>query len=120
MAASKAKITIWIAIIGALGVIGSTVLPRWLASDKKEPATETVNFSGAVVEEGSNSSVVQAEITIVGRNEHYYSEGNGNFRIQVKTDHDIRIRVNKAGYTPYERSYALPDENVIIVLQKQK
>jgi len=47
-------------------------------------------------------------------------EGNGNFRIQVKTDHGYRIRVIRRVILLMKRSYALPDENVIIVLQKQK
>jgi len=79
-------------------------------------------IAGAVIEEFSNSGVSHAEIILVGRNEHYYTEGNGNFRIQLlgdSVDH-IRILVSKANYDVYDRSYEVPSENIIIVLQKKK
>ena len=118
--AVKMKTAIWAAVITALATVSAAIIPNWINKNGRTSSAEALYFAGTVVEDGSNNSIAQAEITIVGRTEHYYSEGNGNFRISVKTEGDIRVRVVKVGYAPYERSYTLPDERVIVVLDKQK
>lgn len=78
-------------------------------------------LSGAIVDEDTNNSISQAEISIVGKNDHYYSERNGNFKINISVIDSIptvRIRVSKSGYHTSDISYDLPTEGVIIQLSK--
>lgn len=104
-------------------IVGSMIAWHPWSTSSNVSSTKTARIiAGTVVEEGSNKSVPQAEITLVGRNEHYYSEGNGNFRInltQNNIDH-VRIRVVKPGYETFDMSYEIPNENIIAALQKIK
>ncbi|MBS1533316.1 MAG: carboxypeptidase-like regulatory domain-containing protein [Bacteroidetes bacterium] len=74
-------------------------------------------LSGTVVDASSNNSIPQAEIVVVGRNEQYVSESNGNFKIPFKDSiTHVRIHVEKKSYVPYDKSYDLPSSDIIIQL----
>jgi len=76
-------------------------------------------LAGTVTDEQTEQSISQAEITLVGRNEQYFTEENGNFKIELKdTIKSIRIRVSKKYFQPFDKTYDLPNENIIIPLTK--
>lgn len=75
-------------------------------------------FSGMVIDSASNA-IYHAEISIAGRNEHYYTEQNGNFRILIKDEIPfIRIFVRKTGFTSYDKTFNLPDTGVVLIMTK--
>lgn len=58
-------------------------------------------------------------MSIVGRNEQYYSEDNGNFKILFKDSVDhVRLRITKKGYHSYDHTFNVPESNIIIQLAK--
>jgi hypothetical protein len=107
------KNTAWMTAISAVIVAFIQFYPFRSSSNQKE--TELV-FSGTVVERNTNEPVGQAKISVVGVNQHYLSEDNGNFRLQIKNQKIVRIRVSKPGYKVADISYELPSEGNIIVL----
>jgi hypothetical protein len=107
------KTATWISAISAIIVALIPFYPFRNSSNQKE--TERV-FSGIVVERNTNEPVGQAEVSVVGVNQHYLSEDNGNFRLQIKNQKIVRIRVSKPGYKVADISYELPSEGNIIVL----
>ncbi len=112
-----------VAIITALGIICVAII-------QYHPWTEKTNkidknflpihiLSGTIIDEKTNLNISQAEINVVGRNEQYFSEENGNFKIQIKDSiKSIRLRVLKKGFRPFDKSYDLSNEGVIIQLSK--
>ena len=106
---------ITIAIIGALAVIIAAILPI-VCAKPSQPLVLRV-FSGTVVDGATNDPIDHAEIMISGRNERYYTEGNGNFRFQIG-DSTARIIIRKNGYHDYDQTYDLPSERNIIPLTK--
>ena len=111
--------TIKAAMIGAFAVIIAALLPILCTkSSGPDPHPKPrYLFSGAVVNATTNNSIGGAEISIVGRNQHYYSEGNGNFHLNLDTN-EIRVRVTASGYQPFDESFSLPQEGSIIPLTK--
>jgi hypothetical protein len=125
MGGTNNRIQIVVAVIGVAGLLAAAIIQwhPWTESSGvslKKPAHKVL--AGTVIEEGSNKSIELAEITIVGRNEQYYTEGNGNFRIQIAGDsiESVRIRVSKLNYHTFDMSYDIPNETVIIPLVKEK
>ncbi len=123
MSTNPSKTSIIVAVISALAIIIVALIqvhPWKKETVQVEGKSKAIyQLSGTVIDEQSNKNVSQAEIDVVGRNEQYYSEENGNFAITVKDSiKSIRIRVVKNGYIPYDKSYDLPNENVIIQLTK--
>jgi len=113
-----------VSIIGAAGLIGAAYLP-FLPWNKK--ATDTFKstkeyiISGMVIDESTNKGISQAEISIVGRNENDYTQENGNFKLVLRDSLDqVRIRVTKRNYLPYDKSYNIPNDNIIIQMTYNK
>jgi hypothetical protein len=74
-------------------------------------------LAGTVVDETTNESISQAEVTVVGRNEQYITESNGNFRIPFKDSVGyVRIRIEKKNFRTIDKSYNLPTEDIEIQL----
>ncbi len=122
---SKRNPAITVAVIGALGVIlaaiiGALLQPSWWKPGQ-EPKSDLV-IAGTVVDQETNRAVGQASISIVGRTESYFTEDNGNFRIEVRgklpENGRARIHVTKAGYAPYDETISPPAENLVIPLRR--
>ena len=78
---------------------------------------KTYYLTGTVVDEFNNNSIGGADLTIVGRNEHYFTEQNGNFSIPlIDSVASIRIRVYKKNYKIFDQSVDIPVNNYIIPL----
>ncbi len=87
---------------------------------RKEMSKEQYFLSGTIVDASNNNSISQAEITIVGRNEQYISESNGNFKLPFKDSIEhVRIRVTKKDYIPYDKTYDLPSSDIIVQLKRK-
>lgn len=119
------KTAIVVAIITVIGTIAVALITAypWNKQEhlKSSKISVTYNLSGTVIDEQLNQNIPQAEVDVVGRNEQYYTEENGNFKIVIKDSiKSIRIRVLKRGFKPYDKSFDLPDNNVIIQLIKIK
>jgi len=114
-----------VALIAAVAAIVAALIPivcnkpAIIPSEPHPLATCHYSFSGMVVDNGSHRSIPGAEITIVGKDRHYFSEGDGNFHLSLDTN-DIRVRVTKDGYEPFDESYSLPQDASIIPLTKTK
>ncbi|AYL94155.1 carboxypeptidase-like regulatory domain-containing protein [Mucilaginibacter celer] len=122
MSTTNNKTKIWISIIGLLGVIIPAIIKfyPWKDSKSLPAANSTLIVSGSIVDEATNKSIEQAEISVVGRNEIYYSEHNGNFRLNIKDSiSSVRIRVVKKHYHTYDKSFDIPNSNVIIPLTSE-
>ncbi|HTD98464.1 MAG TPA: carboxypeptidase-like regulatory domain-containing protein [Mucilaginibacter sp.] len=124
MATNSNRTSVIVAIIGAVALIITAIIQihpwRKDAGGTVSKSIKTYILRGTVINEKSNQSISQAEINVVGRNEQYYSENNGNFEIIIKDSvKSIRVRVEKNGFLPYDKSYDLPNENVIIQLTKK-
>lgn len=123
MEKSNNKIHIWVAIITTFGIIVVALIQAhpW----KSAPSTTVQHkeskyfIGGTVIDESTNVNISQAEISIVGRNEHYYTEENGNFRITLLDSIQVvRVRVIKKNYLPFDKSYNIPTESIIIQLKQ--
>lgn len=58
---------------------------------------------------------------MVGRNEQYFTEENGNFSISLDDSvKSVRIRVFKKYFKPFDKTYDLPNEGVIVQLLNGK
>jgi hypothetical protein len=116
------KTKIIIAVISAISLIVVALIQfrPWNNSSKKQKNNNVIySIAGTVVDESTNNSIGQAEISIVGRNEEYFTEQNGNFRILFKDSVDhVRLRVTKDHFLPFDKSFDLPNENIIIQLTK--
>jgi hypothetical protein len=124
MSTANNRTKIWISIIGFLGIIIPVLIQcyLWKANNNKGNNISGHKFvvSGLIVDEVTNKSIEQAEVSIVGRNEVCYSEHNGNFRLNIRDSvSSIRIRVVKKHYHPYDKSYDVPDDNIIIQLTSE-
>jgi hypothetical protein len=115
------RIKIILALIPVIGAIAVALISHPWRKDVQPPKeTNKMQYflSGAIVDASSNNSIPQAEITIVGRNEQYVSENNGNFRLPFKDSiGHVRIRVTRKDYLPYDKSYDLPSSDIIIQLK---
>lgn len=116
---NKSKTAIVVAIITTLGAIVVALIQLHPWSNKTK-TVRLVSIAGTVIDE-DNKNIGQAQITIVGRNEQYYTEQNGNFYITFPDSlYRVRLRVVKANYAIYDKSFSLPDEGVIIQLSNPK
>jgi len=120
---SNNKTIIWAAII--TGIFSLLVaLIQWHPWDgKKNDYSENKEyiFSGTIVNENNNEGIALAEISIVGRNEQYYTEQNGNFSIKFEDSVDhIRVRVSKSQYLIYDKTFDIPSKDVMIQLIPKK
>jgi hypothetical protein len=113
-------------IIGALAaIIAAIIIARWSIPNPAQPQMRTTyakkQLAGMVVDE-TNNSISQAKIDVVGRNEFYVTESNGNFIIPISDSSatSIRLHVYKPGYIIYDKSFDLPSENVTIQLQTKR
>ena len=100
-------------IIGAFITIVVTVI-RLI-----KPSKHTKALAGIIIDENNHAAVDHAEITVVGQAGLYYSEQNGNFRIVFNNKKltQVKIRVIRKGFRPFEMTYDLPNENVKILLK---
>jgi hypothetical protein len=77
---------------------------------------------GGTVLNDSNDPVGQATIAIANSGEHYLSEDNGNFTLdltgKVKESERVRLQVTKDGYSPFDGTVEPPTDNFIIRLHK--
>jgi hypothetical protein len=93
------------------------VKPKEHSAEEKEYV-----IAGTVVDGISNKSIALAEVSIVGRDKVYLTEGNGNFRIEFKQNDSLvkqcRIRVIKPGYVVYDRMITLPIIDLVVPLEK--
>jgi hypothetical protein len=122
MVKNNNKVLIWCAIIGAVGVIGGAIISSkpWSKSNTKTKEKIKYTLSGTIIDKSSSESINNAEINIVGRNEYYYSEENGNFHITLKdSSNEVRVRVSKEGYDMYDKSFDVPQGSIIILLHKK-
>lgn len=118
--ARENSIALKVAVVSGVVAIVIAIIQFYPWKSKEVPANAQIVFSGAVVDQNSNISIGQAKISIVGRPTPYFTEDNGNFRIAF-TDSSfksIRVRVTKDGYKPYDQSYDLPAESIIVQLTK--
>lgn len=123
MASQSNKLKIFLTLITVLGSITVALIQYhpWKSDNKKVEIKVTPKYviSGAVFDEATNQSISHAEINIVGRNEQYYTEQNGNFTI---TFHDsipvVRLRVLKKTYLPFDKSYDVPQGSILIPLTR--
>jgi hypothetical protein len=116
---------LWIALITAFAAIVVALiqfLPWDSKNNQSEPKfiepTKRLELAGVVVEEGSNESIGQAKISVVGMNEEYQTQDNGNFQIEFKDSklRYVRLRVSKPKYKVYDKTFDLPSENIVIKL----
>ncbi len=123
MAIQSHKTQIIVAIIGALGLVIAAIIQfyPWKKESmhKFKPSTVKFMISGTVIDEKTDENIAQAEINVVGRNEQYYTEQNGNFSITfLDSLTTIRLRVLKHGYSTFDKSFNIPQQNIIIQLSK--
>ncbi len=87
---------------------------------KSEPRSDLI-VAGRVVTEDTNAPVPQAQISVAGRTESYVTEDNGNFSIRLDpglgADATVRIRVQKRGFEPVDRTISSPATDVIIQMR---
>lgn len=106
-------------VLCLIGVFADLVKPDLKKKDSVKQNFRSHLLSGTVIDELTNKSVQQAEISIVGRNEQYFTEENGNFAIQLNDSiKSVRIRVLKKYFKPFDKTYDLPSEGIIIQLLK--
>lgn len=129
--ATSGRSAIWLGIISGVVAIVIALIQfnPWKHSTEKPSVKEELPenlyvIAGTVVDAGTNKSVELAEVSIVGRTEVYLTEGNGNFRIQLKginsSAGQFRIRVTKPGYAIYDRTLTPPVEDMMIALEKKR
>jgi hypothetical protein len=118
--AVKAAVISAAAIVLA-AIITSILQPGWWQS---KPHLPSLVIAGTVVDQETNQAIGQANLSIVGRTENYFTEDNGNFRIQLHgselEDERVRLHVLKQGYAPYDGAVMPPTENLIIPLRPMK
>lgn len=128
MAYRKIKTEIWITMIGAIATIIVAIVQfkpfqknHQVSPISDKPIVKSNVLAGTVVDENSNMSISGAEISIVGIAEQYYTEQNGNFRINLANtiQGPVRVRITKSNYFTIDKSFNLPNESVIIQLQKK-
>lgn len=111
----KSRITIVVALIGALAAIAAALIGRqWGTSEDK------IVLAGMVVNESTNTPVPQASLIFVGLSESDVTDDSGNFSVsfpskEVPTKH-VRTRIQMAGYRPYDRSLEVPAFNYMLQL----
>jgi hypothetical protein len=127
----KNKSGILIAVIGAITAVIVALIQFWphrsqpdTTSNEKPGTIKAIEskhiLRGTIVDEVSNDAIGMAELTLVGRNETYFSEVNGNFKIDVVDDvKEVRVRVTKKKYKINDKSYDLPGENLVIKLERE-
>lgn len=83
-------------------------------------ANNSVVVSGTVVEWPSNDPVKRAQISLVKRPETAVSDDNGNFVLKIvgadNAPADVRLKVTRDGYTPYESQITVPGSPLLIQL----
>lgn len=87
------------------------------------PSQDGVNFltiAGIVVDRATSQGLGQARINVVGQNQEYVTEDNGNFRIQLRLSVPGRVRllVNKEGFHQLDATVQVPAENLILQLRQ--
>lgn len=114
--------TIIAALIPAIAAIVIALIqfhPWW-----GNPTPKEFHIAGTVVDSENNKPIPQALVSVSGRTESYVTEDNGNFRMNFKLNaseiSNLRIRVTKGGYQPYDSSVTPPIDDLIIQLQRQK
>lgn len=121
--AQKTQLTV--AIIGAIALVIAALIGKCsfpsIKDSKAEVARPQTIVAGIVVDEATNGNINLAEITLVGRNEQCSTDQSGNFKIILKDSlPEVRIRVHKADYLPYDKTFNLPNDNIFIQLKKNK
>lgn len=120
----RARLAIWLLILaGTTGFVVANVNASHGMSDSPTvPATtDTLTVTGTTVDAISNDSIKQAQITLVGRPESAVSDDNGNFRLELRThgeaQADLRLRVTKVGYEPYDSQITAPANGFVVPLR---
>ena len=107
-------------IIAVLSIIALLIkFHPWTSfyTGSKKSINNEYYLSGAVIDAVNNMNISQAEIAVVGRNEQYITESNGNFRIPFRDSlAHVRVRISKKGYISYDKSYDFPSPDIIIQL----
>src|SRR5687768_3230655 len=102
MEKSESRTTIIVTVITVVGGIIVAIINLNPFSDKKKiedsspPSVYTKQnkiLSGTVVDGSTNSSIPQAFVSIVGRNENYTTQDDGNFRISFADSTLDEVRV---------------------------
>jgi hypothetical protein len=121
----RARLAIWLLILlGTTGFFVATVNASHSMSDSPtvSATTNTLAVTGTTVDAISNDSIKQAQITLVGRPESAVSDDNGNFRLELRThgeaQADLRLRVTKVGYEPYDSQITAPANGFVVPLRR--
>jgi hypothetical protein len=115
---TKQKIVL--AIIPAVGAIFVAIIrygPAWFSPKRGTDVT----IAGTVVDLATNLPISGADISVEGKPSGYVTENNGNFRFSftdTSVDHTVRIRVDKPGYSSWDRSVPTPSEDLTIQLAR--
>jgi len=114
---------LWKLLIPALAAVTVAVIGKYnfpfLKGNKIEETKSQMIIAGIVVDEVTNANITLAEITLAGRNEQCSTDQSGNFKIVLKDSlSEVRIRVHKANYMPYDKTFNLPNDNIFIQLKK--
>lgn len=92
----------------------------WSVARNNNPERKLI-VAGTVLND-SNDPVGQATIALANSGEHYLSEDNGNFMLdltgKVKESERVRLQVTKDGYSPFDGTVEPPTDNFIVRLHK--
>jgi sulfur carrier protein ThiS len=125
--AREKSFVLWTAVISAIVAIIVAILqfgPGWTKGDSAhDTAQKPVVVAGRVVDLDSNTPVAGADISVGGNPSGYITENNGNFRFEFvdkSSDQRVRVRIDKPGYISWDRSVAVPSNDLMVQLQKKK
>jgi hypothetical protein len=95
--------TIWVAIIGALGVVLAAALPLLHSTDHHQSA-----FSGRVEQSSDHAGIDRAKVIITADQQPaqiYYTDSEGTFNAEVPKDAKaITVEVQAKGFAPSSRN----------------
>jgi len=116
----KSYTWLYVALIAAAATIIAAIIQSHPFAKNESHAPRYKELNGIIINENSSKGIPNAEVTVIGRNENYVSEQTGNFKIKIMdTVTVVRIRVEKAGFKTFDKSYDLPSDGVIIQLKPQ-
>jgi hypothetical protein len=123
----KVRLATWsLILVGTISFfIATTDASRGTKSSPAiQATTNALSIAGTTVDAASNETVRQAQISLVGRPETAVSDNSGNFRLElsgrVGAQADVRLKVSKVGYDPYESQVTAPHDAYVIPLHPAK
>jgi|ERR1700733_7011584 len=113
-----AKFTVWILLFaGAVMFFAVSV-----ATAASIGAKGFLTVSGTVVDSTSNDALKLAQVSIVGTPENAVSDDNGYFSLEIaragNAQIDLRLRVSKEGYQPYDSTITAPCPPMVVLLHR--